>query len=122
MPIIDVELVGTAKASSPQPDPQRLADALGKALDSPAGQTWMRLRYLPRDQYAENGAPLDDAIQPVFVTVMEARRPAGPALADRVTRVTTAVADAVGRDRSCVHVMYAEDGAGRVAFGGKLVT
>jgi phenylpyruvate tautomerase PptA (4-oxalocrotonate tautomerase family) len=98
-----------------------LADALGDALESEPGRTWVRVRSLPRSSYAESGGPLDASIRPVFVTVMERRRPVGESLLERVAALTSAVADVLACDPDNVHVFYAEDGAGRVAFGGSLV-
>ena len=125
MPVIEVELVEAADTEPAFGPPsglaQRLADDLGEALESAPGRTWVRLRRVPRHDYAENGVPLDDDLAPVFVTVIESRRPHGPALVERVHRVTTVTAAALNRPATNVHVIYAEDGAGRVAFGGSLV-
>ncbi len=93
MPIVDVELIGddaVAAATS-----QRLADALGEALLSRVGGTWVRVRQLDQSGYAENGV-VDDAVRPVFVTVLERTRPKGRDFADRVARVTSAVAEVTG--------------------------
>ncbi len=125
MPVIEVELVESADAEPAAGPPsglaQRLADDLGEALESAPGRTWVRIRRLARHDYAENGVPLDDDLAPVFVTVTESRRPRGSALEERVHRVTTVIAAALNRPAMSVHVIYAEDGAGRVAFGGSLV-
>jgi phenylpyruvate tautomerase PptA (4-oxalocrotonate tautomerase family) len=118
MPIVDVELVGDAVVT-PEVT-QRLADVLGDALSSRVGGTWLRVRRLPHGRYAENGG-LDDDVCPVFVTVLERTRPTGPDLADRVARVTTAVADITGRDPDNVHVLFEPDATGRLAFGGRVV-
>lgn len=118
MPIVDVELVVD---SIPSPvSAQRLADALGEALSSPAGGTWIRVRQLERSNYAENGG-MEDEVRPVFVTVLERICPTGPELTDRIARITAAVADATGRDAADVHVLYEVNAAGRLAFGGRLV-
>jgi phenylpyruvate tautomerase PptA (4-oxalocrotonate tautomerase family) len=117
MPVVDVELVGEADVSAELS--QRLADAIGAALTSRPGGTWVRVRELARDHYAENGG-LDD-VRPVFVTVLERSRPRGEALAERVARVTAAVAEATGRPAENVHVLFEDDAAGRLAFGGRLV-
>ena len=118
VPIFDVELV--VDTVLPPALTQRLADALGEALSSPAGGTWVRVRSLDRGSYAENGG-LDAEVRPVFVTVLERLRPTGPDLADRITRVTAAVAEVTGRDAEHVHVLYDADAVGRLAFGGRLV-
>ncbi len=118
MPIVDVELVGEP---APAADlTQRLADALGEALQSRPGGTWVRLRLLERSRYAENGG-VDDDLRPVFVTVLERHRPSGRELVERVARVTAAVAEVVGRDPSHVHVLFEPDAAGRLWFGGRPV-
>jgi phenylpyruvate tautomerase PptA (4-oxalocrotonate tautomerase family) len=119
VPVVDVEVVGDARPDAGLS--QRLADTLGGALEAQPGRTWVRLRILPQAGYAESGGPLDEAIRPVFVTIMESRRPHGAALARRVDEVTSVVAETLDRPRENVHVFYAEDGAGRVAFGGTLV-
>lgn len=118
MPIVDVELVGDAVV--PAETTQRLADALGVALSSRTGGTWVRLRRLERDGYAENGG-VDAAVRPVFVTVLERTRPTGQDLHDRVAQVTAAVAEVTGREPDHVHVLFEADAAGRLAFGGRLV-
>jgi phenylpyruvate tautomerase PptA (4-oxalocrotonate tautomerase family) len=118
VPIVDVELVGVADVSAEAT--QRLADALGTALSSRPGGTWVRVRVLNAAHYAENvGA--SDGVHPVFVTVLERKRPTGHDLAVRIAEVTRAVADATGRDPDNVHVLYEADAAGRLAFGGRLV-
>ena len=119
VPVVDVEIVGDVQANAELG--LRLADAIGDALESQPGRTWVRVRHLPRASYAESGGPLDDAIRPVFVTIMERRRPQGDVLLRRIDKVTSVVADVTERDGENVHVFYAEDLAGRVAFGGSLV-
>ena len=118
MPIVDVELVGETLVTAATT--QRLADAVGEALASRPGGTWVRVRMLERGQYAENGG-MPEGVQPVFVTVLERKRPTGQDLADRVSRVTAAVAGVMGRDPENVHVLFEDDAAGRLAFGGRLV-
>ncbi len=118
MPIVDVELVGETLVTADTT--QRLADAVGEALASRPGGTWVRVRLLESSQYAENGG-MPEGVQPVFVTVLERQRPTGQDLADRVSRVTAAVADVVGRDPENVHVLFEESASGRLAFGGRLV-
>lgn len=119
MPIFELELV-TAEPSDPPGGPvvQELADALAGAVDGAEAETWVRLRTLPRSQYAENGRDLPEDVEPVFVSVTHRHRPTG---ADREAEAGT-VADTVGEilDRSsdAVHVIYEPDGADRVAFGG----
>lgn len=119
MPLVDVEVIGSVAARESLAN--ALADALGRALGSPAGHTWVRLRCLRGEDYAENGVPAADAPSPVFVTVTAAAPPRGSALREEARRVAQAVAQVSGRPLERVHVEYAPPAAGRMAFGGTLV-
>ena len=120
-PIVTVEIVAGANDAMAQDLAQSLADAIGRALESPPGQTWVRVRSIARDQYAENDAPLDAAQLPVFVTILKKQTPQRVELEAEVAAVTGAVAHAVGRPAECVHIEYAAAAAGRLAFGGVLI-
>lgn len=121
MPIVDIDIVMPRAAELPSGVAQRLADALGTVLDLPPGRLWLRLRALPSDCYAENG-PVDPTIGlPVFVTVMFARVKAGQALEPELRALTVAVADVLAVSSTRVHVEVAPAGAGRIAFGGRMV-
>lgn len=118
MPIVDVAIV-----SDDVSDPslaQTLADGIGDALGAPIGTTWVRLRVLDRDHYAESGGADADA-SPVFVEIISRRAPRGPQLSSVVADIVRAVARATGRTAERVHVIFEPDGAGRIAFGGRLV-
>jgi len=121
MPIVTVELVVDPDRAPERNLTQSLADAVGRVLKSPPGQTWIRLRLLGRDEYAENEVLVDSVELPVFVTVLERQPPAGAMLLAEVTALTHAIAYVIGRPAACVHVEYAPAAAGRVSFGGKLV-
>lgn len=119
MPIIDVHFAGSLPSEADAQElAARLADALGDALAQPPGRLWLRLHPLPH--YAENGG-LPAGAAPVFVTVLHATPPAGEALRAEIAALTAAVAAVAGRPRERVHVEYAPAGAGRIAFGGRLV-
>ena len=121
MPIVTVELVADPDRPLERNLTQSLADTVGRVLSSPRGQTWIRLRLLPRDGYAENDALVDAAELPVFVTLLERQPPTGAELQAEVTALTHAIAQVIGRPVTCVHVEYAPAAVGRVSFGGKLV-
>src|SRR6266850_5603447 len=53
MPIVSVEVVVGANDAMAQDFVQSLADAIGRALKSPAGQTWVRVRSLARDRSSD---------------------------------------------------------------------
>lgn len=110
MPILDVEIVGGTEGDATA---SAIAEAAAKALGTPPGQLWVRLRRLPAYDYAENGPPPE----PVFVRVL-ARIDDPAALAAGAARVAQAVATSVDRPREVVHVIYEPDACGRVFFGG----
>ena len=121
MPIVTVEVVTGGTGAMAQSLAQSLADAIGGALESPPGQTWVRVRSIARDQYAENEARLDAAELPVFVTILKKQTPQRAELEREVVALTAAVAQVVARPATCVHIEYAPAGVGRLAFGGVLV-
>jgi phenylpyruvate tautomerase PptA (4-oxalocrotonate tautomerase family) len=121
MPIVTVELVVDPDRALGPSLAQSLANAIGHALDSPPGQTWVRLRSLERNGYAENESVVDAGRLPVFVTVLKRQVPLGAELQAEVASLTQAIAQVVGRPVASVHVEYAAAAANRVAFGGKLV-
>jgi phenylpyruvate tautomerase PptA (4-oxalocrotonate tautomerase family) len=116
MPILDIHWAGPPPASADDMA-AALADACGDALRQPPGRVWVRLHLV---HHAENGGPLAGAA-PVFVTVLHLQPPQGAALQAEVSALSSAVAATAGRPRERVHVEYAAPGAGRVAFGGRLM-
>ena len=121
MPIIDIELVCESEAEFATASARALADAIGHALGSEPGHTWVRLRFLASAAYAENQATVEGADLPAFVTVQHAHPPIGEALATEALALTLAVAQCLARAPGRVHVQYAPAAAGRQAFGGTLV-
>jgi phenylpyruvate tautomerase PptA (4-oxalocrotonate tautomerase family) len=121
MPIVDVEIVGECSAQGSVSRATALANALGTVFATPPGRTWVRVRLLGREAYAENEATLSGEDLPVFITVLHARLPAGEALSLEAKAITAAVAKCLARPEERVHVQYAPAALGRQAFGGKLV-
>ena len=121
MPIVDVLIVCKAPEQVRAVSAQGLADSLGQVFQSAPGRTWVRTQTMAAAGYAENGVRLDDSELPAFVTVTHSHLPESGALAIEVHAVTAAVAKCIGRTNERVHVQYAPPGAGRQAFGGKLV-
>lgn len=118
MPIVDVEIV-SRDGGLPQALPGQLADAIGAALGAPIGSTWVRVRVLDADRYAESGG--QSGIRPVFVSILRRTLPELGARAATSRAIASAVAGLVGRPHENVHVIWEPPGAGRVAFGGELV-
>jgi phenylpyruvate tautomerase PptA (4-oxalocrotonate tautomerase family) len=121
MPILDIEIVvSDSTPGLPAGIAQSLADAAAEAIGAPVGTVWVKLRVLPSTHYAEDhGKP--EGVYPVFVTVLKSRVPGGSALEDEIQRLTEAIATVLNRPQENVHILYQPDGAGRVAFGGRLV-
>ena len=117
MPIVDIEIVVSEGETMRTTFANEAADAIGKVLATPAGRTWVRVRTLPRLQYAENGGTPSD-VQPVFVNVLRSQCPAGAQWLDEVRRLTDVIAGLVSRTPENVHVLYQPDARGRIAFGG----
>ncbi len=121
MPIADVRVVTSSAEFESAGLAQALADAIGTAIGAQPGSVWVRLSFLAAANYAENGPPLGADELPVFVTLLRAAVPSGATLAAEVRSLTSAVAAATGRPVERVHVEHAPPGAGRVAFGGRLI-
>ena len=121
MPILDIEIVAPDSAPGLPADlTQSLADETAPAFGAPERTVWVKLRILPLSQYAENGG-LSEGVYPVFVTVLKSRVWEGSALEEEINRLTEILARVLSRPKSNIHIFYQPDGAGRVAFGGKLV-
>jgi phenylpyruvate tautomerase PptA (4-oxalocrotonate tautomerase family) len=121
MPILDVEVVLRPGETL---DPQlagQIADRAASIFDAAPGGTWVKLRGLPSQQYAEDSGGPPSGVYPVFVSVLKARQPSPAAMAAEAARLAAAVARVCGRPQENVHVLYLPDAAGRIAFGGKLL-
>ena len=121
MPIVDVTIVVGRGEEIAADLAQTLAAAIGRAINTPAGQTWVRLHLLAHDRYAENSSQLKSTDLPVFVAVLTRRLPDRPQLVEAIAKLTRAISEATGRPPDRVHIEYAPGAVGRVAFGGKLV-
>jgi len=116
MPVVDIEIVGSCELAGLS---EVLADQIGTALGSSDGGTWVKVRLLPRTQYAENRN--DATPQPVFVNVLQHTRLSGASLATAVESITRIVAEATDRPSENVHLVFSASSTGRVSFGGNLV-
>jgi phenylpyruvate tautomerase PptA (4-oxalocrotonate tautomerase family) len=120
MPILEVELIRAPDDAPRAPGlSSSLADAAALVLRAEPGRVWVRYRERPADDYAENG--IHDPPHPVFVSVLRRELPPRAELAVEASALATALAPLLGRPIELVHVIYEPPGAGRVAFGGRLV-
>jgi len=121
MPVLDVEIVVEDAGALDASLAAKLADAAGEVFGTVAGTTWVRLRSLPRGQYAENGGGPPQGVLPVLVSILLADSPTGSELRSQVHHLTAAIAKVCERPPENVHLFYQPSARGRVAFGGKLV-
>ncbi|HEX5839525.1 MAG TPA: hypothetical protein VFY26_16940 [Anaerolineales bacterium] len=120
MPILSVEIVTRPGESLRLGLARELAYRTGEIFGSEPGGTWVKVHLLTRDGYAENDGTTEESF-PVFVSVLKAKLPVPEDLQEEVARLTDAVAQVCDRPRENVHIIYQPEGAGRVAFGGRLV-
>lgn len=122
MPILDVEIVGSVPPAVRQGLARRLADAVGDIFASRPQGTWVKLRFIESDAYAENAGGPAQGTQPVIVSVLQAERSEGAELADLAARLTEAIASTCSRPAENVHIIFEPAAAGRIAFGGQVRT
>jgi phenylpyruvate tautomerase PptA (4-oxalocrotonate tautomerase family) len=129
MPILDIEIVAPDSTPVlPANLTQSLADEAAQVFSAQAGTVWVKTRIIPLAHYAENNET-PAGTYPVFVTVLKSRARAersrniqeGSELKNEIARLTQVIAKVLNRPETNVHIFYQPDGAGRVAFGGKLV-
>ena len=122
MPIITVQYVDIGNRAELEDGVcQQLADALGAVLQSEPGGTWVKLNRIDESEYAENDTTLDSSVQPTLVEVLKRTPGDEESLASEAEVIADVVSSVMQRPRQNVHVIYLPQGAGRVAFGGKLV-
>ena len=120
MPILNVEIIIHPGEHFHPSLATGLADRTGEIFGSPPGNTWVTVHFTLRENYAENNSSAE-AILPVFVTVLKNKLPSPDSLTDEVAKLTVVIAQICQRPEENVHVIYLPEGAGRVAFGGRLL-
>ena len=121
MPILDIEIV-LRHGEILLPDlAARLAEAAGEIFGSSPGRTWVKLRSLPPEQYAEDGDGPPPGVYPVFVSVLKAERPDGEMLRLEAGSLARAIGQVCNRPAENVHILYEADAKGRLAFGGEII-
>ena len=121
MPILEVEIVLRPTEMLPSDLAARLAECAGAIFGSSPGETWVKVRTIPAEQYAENDSQLPEGFYPVFVSILQARQTPLAAQQAEVAELTASIAHVCGRPTESIHLFYQPEGQGRVAFGGKLV-
>ncbi|MCI0334447.1 MAG: hypothetical protein L0228_14610 [Planctomycetes bacterium] len=119
MPILDIEIVLRPGEALPADLAKTLAELATQVFGAAPGTIWVKLKTIDADNYAENGVGTE-TYHPVFVGVLKAKLPTLEQIQAEVTALTAVIAEACGRPQENVHVLYEPEGAGRIAFGGKL--
>ena len=123
MPIVQLQLVIRDDSERIARETlQLLADELGAYFQSGTAGTWVRVDYIPFEQYAENRETLCDDARPTLVHVLKYKIPDQDRLALEAKALARIVANVLRRPERNTHIIYEPDGKGRVAFGGLLVT
>ena len=121
MPILDVEIITRPGESIDPHLATEIAHRAGEIFGSAPGNTWVKVRPLAGENYAENDDSPPGNVHPVFVSVLKAKLPPADALQTEVDRLTAAIAQICDRPAENVHIIYLPEGAGRIAFGGKVI-
>jgi phenylpyruvate tautomerase PptA (4-oxalocrotonate tautomerase family) len=119
MPILDVEIVVRPGEQFDSDLAAELADRSGQIFGSPPGNTWVKVRFIAPENYAENDS--QEELFPVFVSILKARLPLAGDLQAEIAQLTGTIAQICDRPQENVHIFYLPPGAGRVAFGGQLL-
>lgn len=122
MAIVDIEVViGEGDDACLKPEQTRsIADALGRVFETGPNRTWVKIRYLPSQQYAHNEAPQGVVALPVFVSILKNRPPAPDQMSGQVAAIARELAPIVGRPTTSIHVLYEASARGRLGIGGVL--
>ncbi len=129
MPVLEVELIGEVASETRRGLAARIAESVAAVLKAEPQSVWVRLRFTPSTDYAENSVPApgvsvaQDALsaQPIFVKVVQRAWPSKDAMKREARGLAAAIGDACHRQTEDVHIIYEPPGAGRVAFGGSMV-
>ncbi len=120
MPILNVEIV-TYQNENIRPDlAMEIANQAGEVFDSAPGNTWVKVYPIADENYAENMV-VSESVSPVIVSVLKAKKPSPESMQAEVTKLTAILAKICNRPQENIHIIYVPEGAGRVAFGGKVL-
>jgi len=122
MPVIEIEIVLRNDEKLNDNAAGVIADELGEILSSHPGQTWVKLHTLAPERYAENGVNPPDGVYPIFVTILKAQETPVENLQKEVDQICKAIAEIFDRPAENVHLLCLPPAAGRIAFGGKIVS
>lgn len=122
MAIVDIELVVQEGKDSylSQEQTGLIANTLGRIFETRPNRTWVRIRYLPDTQYAENEAPGGPAVLPTFITILKNRPPDATQIAGQMREIARQLAPILNRPAGSIHILYEASALGRLGIGGVL--
>ena len=121
MPIVTVEAVSDADAEFPRGLAAQLADAAAEICGSGPGELWLRLRALPKGQYAESGGSSFESLKPVFVTLLYYKQPETQERKRIAASFAKQFASILSRPPENIHILFEPEACERIALGGKLL-
>jgi phenylpyruvate tautomerase PptA (4-oxalocrotonate tautomerase family) len=119
MPLVNIDVVGL-ETRLDAARTQQLADDLALIFGSEPRGTWVTVRAVPAEQYAENDGAAPE-LAPAFVRIIQRDPPQGETLTHQTSALTEAVASLLSRSARNTHIIYEPSARGRVVFGGRLV-
>jgi phenylpyruvate tautomerase PptA (4-oxalocrotonate tautomerase family) len=121
MPILEIEIITHSGETLKPGLSEKIADLAGEIFGSKPGGTWVRLRTLSSEAYAENGGGPPAGVSPVFVSILKSDLPSTVQLEKEAALLTATIAQACDRPPENVHLLYLPAASGRVVFGGRLL-
>ena len=122
MPILRVEIISAAGEKKNINLATIIADKAGDIFDSKPGGTWVSVKRVMAEDYAENGGGPPNDVRPVFVEILLAQIPDQDEMQRQVILLTDTIAEVCDRPPENVHIQYLPAARGRMAFGGRFVT
>ncbi len=116
MPILDFEFIGGEPTDHLA---QKLADSTGEIFGSAPGHTWVKIKFIPTNQYAESNVLFETG--PVFVSVLLRQTPELVEKEKLSKKLCKVVGEITGRADENIHIIFLPEGFNSVAFGGNLV-
>ena len=120
MPILEIQIVLKPNEELSEGLAAQAARIAAKVLGALPGHTWVKLFPIKAEYYAEDDSDSQPAVFPVFVSILKRRRGPAEELEDEARSLAFALAAVCDRPVENVHILYEEEAAGRVAFGGHL--
>jgi phenylpyruvate tautomerase PptA (4-oxalocrotonate tautomerase family) len=118
MPIIKLEIVLYPQEELDEALAQKLANALGQIFGTGPNETWVMVRPVEANHYAENDET--QRYYPVFASVLKGAWPERALLEKEANQLNQVIGELCHRPQAHVHILYETPASGRIAFGGQI--